>query len=113
MNLMKHKIYRPSSNKITEETAEMKTLGSRFHLHLNTKTVDDIVSSGSDILQDYKIKDFCLKEAPSNIEVDYKKAVYKIQLNKADWDKVFEADNMPIDYDAIKQFVEDTKKFYE
>lgn len=109
----KIKVYKPSSRKITEETSEIKTYSKGFYSYLNTVTEDEIKDSKEDILCDYKINNVILKENPSDIKVDYKKSYYKIQLNKTDWDKIFEADNKPIDYDAIDKFLEDTNSFYE
>lgn len=111
MNLAKHKIYRPSQNNITEETTQIKANSSYFYNYLNTLSTEEKIFSIDDKLNDLKIKDILLK--PSKIDIDYKNASYKIQLNKADWDKIFEADAKKIDYEGVKNFKERIKHFYD
>lgn len=109
----KHKIFRPNINKITEENIQIAVNNTGFYSYLNTITEEEAKSAKNDILSDFKIKNLYLKEEPSNIEINHKSTSYKIELNKADWDKVFEADNKPIDYESIRKFKDSIKHFYE
>jgi hypothetical protein len=111
MNLAKHKIYRPTQNNIVEEATRIEANGVYYYNYLNTVSIEEKISSMAEALSGLKIKDAFLK--PSKIDVDYKNASYKIQLNKVDWDKVFDADQKPINYEYVKQFKERIKHFYD
>ncbi len=109
----KHKIFQPKLNQITEENLLISVENNGFYSYLDTITSSEASTAVNDILADYKVKNFYLKEEPSNIEINHKSTSYKIELNKADWDKVFEADNKPINYESIKKFKSKIKHFYE
>lgn len=109
----KHKIFQPKFNQITEESLKISVENNGFYSYLNTKTSAEASTAVNDILSDYKVKNFYLKEEPSNIEINHKNTSYKIELNKADWDKIFEADNKPINYESIRKFKSKIKHFYE
>lgn len=109
----KHKIFQPSVNKITEESLSISVNDNGFYSYLETITEKEMFSAKNDILSEYKIANLYLKETPSNIDVNHKSTSYKIELNKADWDKVFEADNKPIDYESLKRFKNNIKRFYD
>jgi hypothetical protein len=111
MTFVKHKIYKPSQNNMFTEESQIELSGKYFYSYLNTISNEEKEIGIEDTLRDFKIN--TLLDKPSNIEVDYEKSFYKIQLNKADWDKIFEADNQLIDYDSIKVFKEKIKQFYE
>jgi len=109
----KHKIFQPSINKITEEDLSIYVNNKGFYSYLDTVTEEEAKTAKNDILSDFKIKNLYLQEEPSNIEINHKNTSYKIELNKADWDKIFEADNKPIDYESIRKFKNSIKHFYE
>ncbi len=109
----KHKIFQPSKNKITEEDLSISVNNTGFYSYLHTVTEEEAKTAKNDILSDFKTKNLYLLEEPSNIEINHKNTSYKIELNKADWDKVFEADNKPINYESIRKFKNSIKHFYE
>lgn len=109
----KHKIFQPSINKITEEDLSISVNSTGFYSYLDTVTEEEAKTAKNDILSDFKIKNLYLLEEPSDIEVSHKNTSYKIELNKADWDKIFETDNKPINYESIRKFKNSIKHFYD
>lgn len=112
MNKCLYKFYTPNSHNIKEETIEVDEPSNNFVHLLNTKTYEERSSIDKIFQDEYLVKNM-MEPKPSEIDIDYENAYMKLKLNKIDWDKVFEAEQEPIDYDYINQFNKEVINAYD